>query len=218
MPYVVNDSIPGRGRGMIGWHLYPLGRRLETVTLVANDAQGLSEAVGTLLEIVAGLEPLLPATPPTSSRIVAANMPRPKPKEAAVAWQATLPDRAVSIQAGGEKIVVATLDGSRTTLDANGKIVGQQAVGVPVVPKPPAVDAKILPKDHPPAGHIAKWTATAGDLTAVGYWGGAVEVLAKSGQVKAQRQLPQDIACLAWHKTRLIVGLADGKVVALAAE
>jgi hypothetical protein len=244
MPYLVNDAVPGRGRGMIGWHLYPLGRRLETVTLVANDAQGLSEAVGTLLEIVAGLEPLVPATPPANSRIAAANMPRPEPKEAAIAWQTVLPDRAAAIQADGEKIVVATIDGSRTTLDASGKIVGQQAAAAPVIPKPPVVDPKTLPHANLPPGatgvspgatgvspvsgantgkplppsRIAKWTATAGDLTAVGYWGGAVEVMAKTGQVKARRQLPQDIACLAWHKTRLIVGLADGKVVALTAE
>ena len=61
MPYTPSQLVPGPGRAMIGWQFYPLGRRLETVALVANDAQGLAEGVGTLLEIVAGLEPLTPA-------------------------------------------------------------------------------------------------------------------------------------------------------------
>ena len=72
MPLEPSDVVPGRGRGMIGWHLYPLGRRLETVTLLANDAAGLSEAVGTLLEIVAGLEPLTQAALPMRSSIAPA--------------------------------------------------------------------------------------------------------------------------------------------------
>ena len=217
MPYNSDDLVPGRGRGMIGWHLYPLGRRLETVTLLANDAQGLNEAVGTLLEIVAGLEPLLPAVPPLRSRITAANLPLPKPAEAAVAWQAVLPDRAVTIQAGANRIVVGSLDGSLTTLDANGKIVSQQGGAVPVVGKPAVVNVKTLPKQGVPANRVAKLTATAGGVTAVGYWGGTLQVFAADGSLKTQQQLPQDIAQLAWCGGTLVVGLADGKLIALQA-
>jgi hypothetical protein len=216
MPYEVNESIPGRAHGMIGWHLYPLGRRLETVTLLADDAAGLNEAVGTLVEIVAGLEPLLPAAPPVRNSIAPAKSPVPKPAEAGIVWQVVLPDRAASIRSEGDQVLVSSLDGSQTTIDSAGKIAAQKTGPVPVVPTPPAVDAKTLPKEKL-GDRIAKWVATAGEVTAVGYWGGAVQIFAKSGELKAQRQLPQDIACMAWHKDRLIVGLADGRVVALAA-
>jgi hypothetical protein len=215
MPYRNDDLVPGRGRGMIGWHLYLLGRRLETVTLLANDAQGLNEAVGTLLEIVAGMEPLVPATMPLRSSIKPASTPLPKPPEAAVAWQATLPDRAVTIQAEGDGIVVNSLDGSLTTLDANGAIVSQKAGAVPVIGKPVVVDAKTLPKGRAPVNCIPKFTATAGGLTAIGYWGGTLQVFAADGSLKTQQQLPQDIAQLAWSHGKLIVALADGKLVAL---
>jgi hypothetical protein len=139
----------------------------------------------------------------------------PKPAEAGIVWQVVLPDRAASIRAEGDQVVVSSLDGSQTTVDSSGKIVAQKAGPVPVVAAPPAVDAKTLPKEKL-GDRIAKWVATAGDATALGYWGGAVQVFAKTGEIKAQRQLPQDIACMGWHKDRLIVGLADGRVVALA--
>jgi hypothetical protein len=218
MPFQSNDLIPGRGRGMIGWHLYPLGRRLETVTLLANDAQGLNEAVGTLLEIVAGLEPLVPAVPPLRSIITAAGRPLPKPAEAAITWQAILPDRAVTIRAEGDRIVVSSLDGSQTTLDATGKIVAQKAGAVPVVGKPAVVDVKTLPKERVPANRLPKLTATAGGVMAVGYWGGTLQVFAADGTLKTEQQLPQDIAQLAWCGGKLVVGLADGKLVALQAK
>jgi hypothetical protein len=215
MPYAPSAFVPGPGRAMIGWQFYALGRRLETVALVANDAQGLAEAVGTLFEIVAGLEPLTPATLPATSHIAAASRPEPKPAEPAIAWQAVLPDRAVSIQADGGQIVVRSLDGSLTTLDPSGKIVAQRADAIPTVAAAKAIDVKTLPKAKMPANRLPKLMATVGASTAVGYWGGAVQVFDKDGGLKAERQLPQDIACLAWHGGKLIVGLADGKLVAL---
>jgi len=215
MPYRLREFVPGPGRGMIGWQLYPIGRRLETVALVANDAQGLGEAVGTLFEIVAGLEPLVSAAFPATSRIAAANRPVPKPAEAAVAWQVVLPDRAVSIQAEGGRIAIKSLDGTLTTIDSGGKIVSERAEAIPAVGPAKAVDTKTLPKAKLPANRIAKLVAVAGGATAVGYWGGSVQVFDKDGGLTAQRQLPQDIACLAWHGNKLIVGLADGKLLAL---
>jgi len=215
MPMDPTQFVPGPGRAMIGWHLYPLGRRLETVTLLANDAAGLDEAVGTLLEIVAGLEPLVPLAPPVRSSVAAASRAVPKPAEAAIAWQVVLPDRPASITLEGDHVLTVSLDGTQTTIDGGGKIVVQKAVEIPLVAKPPVIDKKALPKDALRADRIVKWMAVTGNATAIGYWGGAVDILAKDGSVKAQRQLPQDIACMTWHGDQLLVGLAHGKLLAL---
>ena len=124
----------------------------------------------------------------------------------------------MSIQGDGGQIAVRSLDGTLTTLDASGKIVAQRADAIPTVPPAKAFELKTLPKDKLPAGRLPKLAATAGTATAVGYWGGTVQVFDRTGGVTAQCQLPQDIACLAWHGGKLIVGLADGKLLALEAK
>ena len=215
MPYAVGEFVPGPGHGMIGWHLYPIGRRLETVTLLAGDAAGLAEAVGTLFEIVAGMEPLTPLALPLTSSVVAATALPPAPPQATVAWQALLPDRAAAIKADGDKIVASSIDGSLTTIDAKGKIVSQKAGPAAVVPAPPAVDVKALPRERMPANRLPKFVAAGDQATAIGYWGGTLQVFDKDWNVKAQQQLPQDFAAMIWQGKRLIVGLADGTVVAL---
>ena len=215
MPYAVGEFVPGPGHGMIGWHLYPIGRRLETVTLLAGDAAGLAEAVGTLFEIVAGMEPLTPLALPLTSSVVAATALPPAPPQATVAWQTLLPDRAAAIKADGDKIVASSIDGSLTTIDAKGKIVSQKAGPAAVVPAPPAVDVKALPREKMPANRLPKFVAAGDQATAIGYWGGTLQVFDKDWNVKAQQQLPQDFAAMIWQGKRLIVGLADGTVVAL---
>ena len=215
MPYEPSEFIPGPGRAMIGWHMYPIGRRLETVSLLANDAEGLSEAVGTLMEVVAGLQPLTSLAQPSRSNVVAATKALPKPPEAALAWQCVLPDRAVSIDTKGNRIVVGTLDGSLTTIDAQGNVLCHKAGAVARAATPPAVNLDALPKKKMPAGRIAKWVVTGADATAVGCWGGTLQIFDKAGNLRAQQQLPQDIAGMAWHGKKLIVGLADGRLVAL---
>ena len=83
------------------------------------------------------------------------------------------------------------------------------------VQTPAVADLDGLPKDRMPTDRNAKFVATAADATAVGYWGGTLQIFDKAGNVSAQQQLPQDIASMAWHGENLIVGLADGRVVAL---
>ena len=76
------------------------------------------------------------------------------------------------------------------------------------------MDVKTLPKERVLVNRILKLTATAGGLMAVGYWGGTLQVFAADGALKTQQQLPQDIAQLAWCGGKLMVGLADGKLIA----
>jgi hypothetical protein len=60
-----------------------------------------------------------------------------------------------------------------------------------------------------------KLAAADGDRLAVAYWGGTVSVLDKAGAVRAARRLPQDVTAMAWSDGRLLVGDADGKLMAL---
>jgi hypothetical protein len=57
--------------------------------------------------------------------------------------------------------------------------------------------------------------ATHDGQTAVAYWGGRVEVFDKAGALRAARGLPQDVTALAWSGGLLVVGDADGRLLAL---
>ena len=52
------DVMPGRGRGYIAWQRDGIAREQESITCIAYDAPGMSEAVGTLYEAATGLDPL----------------------------------------------------------------------------------------------------------------------------------------------------------------
>ena len=220
MPYEPSDAMPGPGRGMVAWHMYVLGRRLQSVTLLANDAAGLNEAVGTLFEIVAGLEPLTPNALPATSVIVAATQ-KDAPPALAIAWQVVLPDRPVTIAATGNALSVQTWDGSQTAIDAKGRITSgtgartqKKGDGI-LLASTAAPDPKTLPKGKLAYGRLPKLVAPGNNATAVGYWGGTLQTFDAQGGVKSQQVLPQDISAMAWLGDILVVGLADGRVVAL---
>ncbi|MGD0092045.1 MAG: hypothetical protein ABSE73_19200, partial [Planctomycetota bacterium] len=189
----------------------------ESLTLIAYDEAGMSEAVGSLYEAAAGLEPLTPLAPPTTNALVSLAQTTPVP-EALIAWQAALPDRAVALAAAGEQVTVTTYDGSVSTLDASGKVVSQKAADAAVLAKleapkiPEALKGKLL------TGRIAKHLAAGDKGTAVAYWGGTVQVFDTAGTLKTQQWLAQDITGLAWAGNKLAVGLADGRVVGLEAK
>ena len=64
---------------------------------------------------------------------------------------------------------------------------------------------------------IAKLTQSLdGGLTAIGYWGGTLQIVDADGAVKLQQRLPQDVTSLAAGGGQLFVGLADGQVLCLA--
>ena len=84
-----------------------ISREQESITLIAHDAAGMVEAVGSLYEASTGLNPLTPYKLPLSNSIAAApNAPAPPP-EASVAWQMEFPDRALAIRPlGANRLVV----------------------------------------------------------------------------------------------------------------
>ena len=200
----------------------PSACQQESVTLVAADAEGMAEAVGSLYEAAAGIDPMTRWALPAASAVspATANL---QPPEAAARWQAVLPDRVLSLAVGpAGDITAISLDGSATVLDKAGKVVSQRAVSPaeiaaakkaaavkPVVPA--ALTAKLAPH------RVPKFVVTSAGLTAVAYWGGTLQVFAADGTLNTQQLQPQDISALAWAGNTLIVGQSDGCVVSLEA-
>jgi hypothetical protein len=216
-------NFPGRGRAMLAWQRDAIGAGQESVTLIAYDADGISEAVGTLSEAASGLEPLTGYALPAANSVAAATTGHVE-KEAPVAWTVTLPDRAVAMKAAGGKLTVLTWDGTQAELDDRGQVVRREAVPSEEIdrrakelrPAPDAGAVRVAQK-HAPAGRIVKLVAASDGVTAVAYWGGTVQVLGPDGGVRTSQRLPQDVAGLAWLDGKLVAGLANGQVVALAA-
>ena len=129
LPYVPGPDFPGRGRGYLAWQLDGIGVNQESITLIAYDGDGMAEAVGTLYEAAAGLQPLMPLDPPTSASIQVAPASGPRPPQPSVAWQLDLPDRVAAMEPlPNGSAVMLTQDGSVALINAAGKVVWQKIV------------------------------------------------------------------------------------------
>ena len=129
LPYTPSADFPGRGRGMMAWQLDGVGIGQESVTLIAYDAAGMAEAVGSLYEAMAGLDPLTPLAVPSTASVAAATKAAAQVPEPTVSWQLDLPDRAAAMKSvPSGQVVVLTQDGSLTLVDAAGKTTWQRPV------------------------------------------------------------------------------------------
>jgi len=215
LPYAVGGDFPGRGHGLVAWQLDIIGHNQESIACLAYDTAGMEEAVGSLYEAAAGLTPLTPLAQPTEATIVAANLPANLPPAATIAWQVLLPDRALWMKPINTSLQVCTIDGSVSTI-TGGKVTGAQqataadlsAPKVALTPTPPVCKA-LLPS------RVIKFVAIGNGLTAIGYWGGALQVFDDAGNIKTQQMLPQDLAGLQWVGPTLAAGLADGRILGL---
>lgn len=224
LPYVpAKDAFPGRGRGMLAWQKDAVSfNDYETVTLIAYDAEGMAEAVGTVFEIASGYLPPTPQELAGRTQVTPATQAPGLVPELKVAWEAILADRAVTLTVAGDRLEVLTLDGSLTRIGADGKVAsrkdGREAEALAAfheVMKPhpePTLDAAL--KDPT---KVAKFAATNAGMTAVAFWGGTLKLFDAQGRLVAQRMLPHDIAALAWAGDRVVAALADGRIVALSA-
>ena len=120
LPYKAEkDVLPGRARGYLGWQDDAVGYfNQESVTLVAYDQAGMDEAVGTLYEICAGIDPLMPLEPPASADVTVASVPAPQISAPVLRWRALLPDRVAGLQANAGTITAVSHDGTVLTLSA----------------------------------------------------------------------------------------------------
>lgn len=139
------------------------------------------------------------------------------------AWVAVLPDRVVAMKALTNSLRVLTHDDSLINLSADGKLLSRtdvapgdrEKVAAELRPDPQNA-SRDLPKEALPRDRIVKLMATQGGVTAVGFWGGTLITYDAAGAPKSRQQMPQDITALAWLGDTLAVGLADGRLIALA--
>jgi hypothetical protein len=216
-------TLPGPRRGYVAWQREALGVHQESVTLIAYDADGMSEAVGTLYEMLAGLEPLTPLAPPRSSTITPATRRRPQP-ELHPAWTVVLPDRVTALHVGAGDIQALTAASTLSVVSP----VGQVSSTKPLVAteyqalaqqwRTKDLSALTAARKAAPAGRLVKLAVSNGSRTAVAYWGGLVEILDAFGVARHRHRGPQDISALAWDGPRLLVGDADGRLSAFSSE
>ena len=216
--------MPGPGRGFIAWQREALGVNQESITLIAFDAAGMDEAIGTLDELLAGLEPLTPLAMPLSGAISPAARTA-EPRQLRVAWTAALPDRITGLKAAGDRLTVLTRAETLSQVRADGTILSTQPVapgdytGLAAQLGPAAEPAALAgARAAAPPNRFVKLAVTSGDQFAVAYWGGTVCILDKAGAVSAARRLPQDVTALLWLNGQLLAGDADGKLMALSLE
>jgi hypothetical protein len=192
----------------------------ESITLIAHDEKGLSEAVGRMFEMVAGMEPLTPLVLPDRSSVTAAKTASSIP-ELKIAGELVLPDRIVGISAKDKNWTALTDAGVQAEL--RDKILSQKVIeGTAfqklagelrmVAPVKPEFQKKAAP------GRLVKFALPNGKVTAVAYWGGTVALVNADGVIQAERRLPQDITAMAWAGENLLVGDADGRLTVLSAK
>jgi hypothetical protein len=216
----VKGEMPGPRRGYVAWQREGVGVNQESITLIAHDTQGMSEAIGTMYEMLAGLEPLAPLILPRQSAITAASRAQVVP-ELAVEWSLALSDRIVGINAAGDKLKALSHAGELIELTSTGKVLSHQVVEGPAYqqatlelrsPSDPTAVAQAQKQAVPQ--RLVKFVAADMNQTAVAYWGGTLRLFA-NGAFQAANFFPQDLTALAWADSRLVAGDADGRIVAL---
>jgi hypothetical protein len=223
LPYQPDPVLfPGRGRGYLAWQRDAIGAGQESITVISYHAEGMGEAAGSLSEAASGLEPLTRFELPRANRVAPATTSH-TPPEAEIAWTATLPDRAAALKVADGRLTVLSLDGTLAQIDGGGKVIKKETVRPEDVQKtardlqvPADTNAVKAAQKDAPSDRIVKAVAANGGRTAVAYWGGTVEVRGGDGKVQTSQLLPQDVTGLAWLDRKLVVGLANGQVVALA--
>jgi hypothetical protein len=215
-------DFPGRGRGMIAWQRDGAGRGQESVALIAYDEAGMSEAVGTFYQAVAGQDALTRGKLPRATAITPAKSALGLAPPAAVAWEVHLPDRVVGLKASARGVQVLTHDGSLSAITAAGKLSSSRALAADKLAEARKELAPLADKDAVAAAkkqerpdRMLKLSASSGGQVAVAYWGGTLRVADKSGKVLTEQQLPQDVTALTWSGSKVVAGLADGRVLAL---
>lgn len=216
LPYKSSAAdFPGRGRGMIAWQYDGIGPGQESVALIAYDADGMAEAVGSAYEAMAAIDPLTRWAQPVSNAVAAATKER-VPTAPTVRWEAILPDYADAVEATNGSVTVLTHDGSLSIVSAQGKVTSRRlATEAETKRLAPAKPTNQERQKYAVPGRLVKTVATAGGRTAVGYWGGLVRVVDAQGAEKMAHQFQYDVSGLAWVGDTLVVARSDGRVVAV---
>ncbi len=220
LPYQSDaESLPGPGRGYLAWQREAIGVNQESINLIAYDEAGMSEAVGALYEMLAGLEPLTPLAHVQVGLVVPATKANVPPRLTA-AWELFLDDRITGLRSTESELTALTAAYTLTKVSLDGvalAVATQPADYAALVQEFRAGKAEALDQARKaaPAGCLPKIVANNGTQRAVVYWGGLVEIFSQAGQLIASHRCPQDVTAVAWAGSRLVVGDADGRLTAL---
>jgi hypothetical protein len=181
----------------------------------------MSEAVGSLYEAVAGLDPLTRWALPSEASLAAAKTAPGLVPAAPVVWSARLPDRVTALKAGDDGLTALSHDGSLAKIDGDGKLTSSKPLTAAEATRAEKdLAAPVEPdagKTHSRTDRLFKLSAAHEGRTAVAYWGGTLRVFGDKGGVFTEQQLPQDVTALTWLDGKVVAGLADGRVLALTA-
>ncbi len=231
LPYTHTADYPGRGHGMIAWNLMTLGHDIETIALIANDADGMNEAIGTIFTLGTGIDPITTFALPTANSVTPATQPAVKLNAAPVVWQVQMPDRIISLAVVEanvlafnfkddeitNELIATSANKVQAVIDTKGKAVLKEVDTLPAPPVyntviPVAVKPQLIP------GATVKMVVSGANGTAIAYLGGTLQTFGTDGVLKTQQALPQDINAMVWNGKNLSVGLADGSVMGLKIE
>src|SRR5262249_31005849 len=185
LPYSPNSAnFPGRGGGMFAGQPDGSGAGQESITLIAYDEAGMSEAVGSFYEAVAGIEPLTRWKLPEADVITPAKTAPDLAPAATVAWALKLPDRGEAIKANGDGLQVLTHDSSLSTVTITGKLTGRQVLSTEkagqtrksLTPGEDRVAVAAAKKQERP-DRLVKLSAVGSGKVAVAYWGGTLGIV-----------------------------------------
>ncbi|MBN1417657.1 MAG: PQQ-binding-like beta-propeller repeat protein [Planctomycetes bacterium] len=205
LPYRPSPDMPGPGRGMVAWVRDGISYGQEAIALIASDAEGMDEAIGSLYEGVAGLDPLTPFTLPVDATMAGAVKSPATAPALAIEWSIALPDRVAGIRAlPGGGAVALSQDGTLAALDAAGRMIWSRTV-------PAGEEAAMDVATE--AGTIVIGTGRM--LAAFDQAGGVLFQLEISGAAPQARRVTSVAASPGGE--RLAIGTADGSVSARSA-
>jgi hypothetical protein len=228
LPYPPDAAtFPGPGRGYFAWQRDGVGPAQESITLIAYDEAGMAEAVGSMYEAIAGIEPLTRWVLPDAVQITRANAAA-RPRVAGNVLEIRLPDRIDALKPDERNgILAASHDGTLATINMAASPKGSQLVAqskvlpaaeyakfVQEAVMAPAAAQSALAKLQSRLDRMQSIVAANNQLLAIAYWGGSLRVVDMNGKVRAEQRMPQDITAMAWlgNNATLVVGLADGRV------
>ena len=194
-----------------------IGHSQESITAISYDDTGMAEAIGSLYEAVAGMDPLTLFIQPDSATITVASADPNKVTPLPTAWKTLLPDNAVTIDAAGDGFSVVSLDGTVSAISGSGTVTKSSASTPIATPKLAPVVPPALAKSVRHDRQVKFVVASPSGSTAVGYWGGLIQTFDGTGNLTAQTQLDTDVTSMAWSAGKLVVGRSDAHLTAFTA-
>jgi hypothetical protein len=221
LPYTPDAAkLPGPGRGLFAWQRDGVGPGQESITLIAHDAEGMAEAVGSFYEAVAGIDGLTRYALPTADELSPAKSASVAPT-ANVKTIGVMPDRVTGLKVEGANVTALSHDGTLAAAEAANfaatakptVVATDYAARLNELATPVDAGAVAAAQKHVDATRLVKFAVPHGDRTAIACWGGALEVRDAEGKLLSSNMLPQDVTALSSSGGVLYAGLADGQIV-----